>query len=812
MTHSMRALVLATPLLLAVGSAAPLRAQTAADTARARQMAEDRFGQGVTQEELLRQLRASGLSRSQVQMRLQQMGYDPGMADEYFDIMQGRAEQDPGARPDDELLGALRELGVQLRNPLEAVAIMDSLAVDSAMAAAERSRIFGKSLFARASTEFEPVLTGAVSADYPLGPGDEIYLILTGDVEATYPLTVTREGFLIIPEVGQVPVNGLTLQQLEDRLYTYLGRAFSGVQRGPQASTRFQVSLGQLRANHVFVIGEVERPSGYQVSPMARSFNALYRAGGPNEIGSFRRIAVRRDGRKVAEVDLYPYLLAGEAASDVRLQQGDMVFVPVAGPRVTMEGEVRRPGIFEIKEGEGLLDVLGFAGGVRPEAVLDRVQIDRILSPSQRLPGKDRALIDVDVVSLFQEEISIPLEDGDVITLFTVSEERRNRVMITGGVRRPGQYEWTAGMTLAGLVDRADGLTEGAYASRALVYRLQQDRTRRMLRAPLTGEAPRELALADRDSVVVLREDSLRLPRTVTIRGFVKKPGEYPMASGMTVRELILSAGGFAEGAHVGRAEVARPLDNLARANETAQLIQVPLTTGEGAYAPEDGIPEWRPEADEVVLVRGDRVYVRQAPNYTATRTVKVAGEVLAPGQYELDSRHTRISDVITRAGGVTAEAYAEGFSVIREGRPIAGDLTAALHDPEAGGNILLESGDSLHVPSFDRTVNVSGAVLLEAKVLYRDGRSLRAYIDRAGGFAEHADRDRIIVTYPNGERVVVDSFLLFKRDPPVQPGSSIYVAALSPEERQGIDWGSVITQTTAVVGTLATLLIALSR
>jgi polysaccharide biosynthesis/export protein len=805
---------------LTVAMPGPATAQvTPRDTADMRRMAEQRFGPGVTQDEVLRQLRASGMTRGQVQARLQQMGYDARLADQYFDAIEGRGALEPGRPPSEDLVGALGSMGIQLRSIPDTLALrLDSIYADSLLRAAERSRIFGKTLFARATAQFEPVLTGPVSRDYQLGPGDEVWLILTGDVERMYPLSVTREGFVVIPQVGQVPVSGLTLQQLEDRLYTHLGRAYSGVRRGPEATTHFQVTLGQLRASQVFVVGEVERPSGYHVSPMARVFNALYHAGGPNEAGSFRRIHVRRGGRTVGEVDLYPYLLAGEAAQDIQLQQGDMVFVPVAGPRVTVEGAVRRDGIYELKPGEGLRDVLGFAGGVRPDAVLQRVQIDRILPAWERTPGRDRTLLDIDVTALaMRDGGAVALEDGDIITLFTVSEERRNRVSVTGGVRRPGQYEWRAGMTLADLLDRADGLDEGAYTHRALVYRLQQDRSRAMLRASLEGPDPARLALADRDSVVVLREDSLRLPLTVSIHGFVREPGDYPLARDMSLRDLVLAAGGFAEGANVASAEVARPLDPLSRAERTAEVYQVPLAdpvgnSGHVSGGGADGVPQFRSESDEFVLLRGDRVYIRRGPGFEEARSVHITGEVMSPGLYELDSRQTRISDVIHRAGGVTGEAYLNGFSITREGMVVAGNLTDALRNPASTGNILLQAGDSLHVPRYDGTVNVTGAVLLDAKILFERRRSVLDYVERAGGFADNANRRGIVVTYPNGERRTVDRTFLFNRLPPVEPGSTIFVPALTPSEMQGVNWGEVIARSTAVMTAFATLYLALNR
>ncbi|MEX1183861.1 MAG: SLBB domain-containing protein [Gemmatimonadota bacterium] len=799
-------------LLSAVGLWTPalLSAQISQqDTAQLRRMAEQRLGTSVSQEELLRRLQASGMTRSQVQARLQQLGYDPRLADEYFDALDSGRELDPTGTPSEELVQGLRGIGVLLRSPLDTLGIMlDSIRADSAVRAAERSRIFGKTLFARATGQFEPVITGAVGPDYRIGPGDEIWLILTGDVEQSYPLDVTREGFLIIPQVGQVPVNGLTIEQLEDRLYTYLGRAYSGVRRGPDATTRFQVSLGQLRTSHVFVVGEVERPSGYQISPMGRVFNALYQAGGPNETGSFRRILVRRNGRVVGEVDLYPYLLAGEEAQDIRLEQGDMVFVPVAETRVTLEGEARRTGIYELKPGEGLRDALSFAGGVRPEAVLERVQIDRILPPHRREPGRDRELVDVDVSSLLMLDAPvIPLNDGDIITLFTVSEERRNRVAVTGGVRRPGQYEYRPGMTLADLVARADGLDEGAYTHRALVYRLEQDRSRTMLRASLEGAQPAALVLADRDSVVVLREDSLRLPSMVTIQGYVRDPGQYQLAANMSLRDLVLAAGGFAEGADPTAAEVARTVDPMSRTDQTAEVVQVPLAAD--AALPFDGVPRWQPEAGEFVLLRGDRVFIRRAPGYEEARTVAVTGQVLQPGRYELGTRQARISDVIQRAGGLTAEAYPDGFAIYRDGLIVAGNLTAALANPTAPGNILLLAGDSLHIPRYDATVNVTGAVLLQAKVLYDDDRSLGDYIDRAGGYAENADRNGVVVTYPNGERKVVRRTVWLRRVPTVEPGSTIFVPSQSESELEGVNWGEVIARSTAVISALATLYIA---
>lgn len=348
-----------------------------------------------------------------------------------------------------------------------------------------------------------------------------------------------------------------------------------------------------------------------------------------------------------------------------------------------------------------------------------------------------------------------------------------------------------------------------------------------MLRASLEGPDPARLVLADRDSVVVLREDSLRLPSMVTIHGYVREPGEYALAHDMTLRDLILAAGGFAEGANVELAEVARSLDPMSWGDRTATVTEVPLASPAGGddargdaprrdtardYATFDGVPRWRPEAEEFVLLRNDRVYVRRAPGFEEARTVVLTGQVLRPGHYELDFRYTRITDVVGRAGGLTAEAHPHGFAVFRDGVIVAGNLTDALRDPTSGGNILLQPGDSLHVPRYDATVRVTGAVLLESRVLYDRRSSMRDYIERAGGFADNANRRRVVVTYPSGERRVVRRTLVFTRMPTVEPGSTIFVPSLSAAEMEGVNWGEVISRSTAIMTAFATLYLALNR
>ncbi|MGH7476957.1 MAG: SLBB domain-containing protein [Longimicrobiales bacterium] len=815
------ALALVVGITAGAGSAS---AQIPQDTAELRRRASQQLGQDVSQAQIIERLRQSGMTRSQVRSRLQQLGYDPGLADPYFDALE-RGGEPPRGTVSSEFLGVLEQIGITTtglpgaRFPLDSVQLdsllVDTLAVDS-LAPGELP-IFGRSLFRRFSTEFEPVMVGPVGPNYQLGPGDEVVLILTGDVELAYTLTVTREGSIVIPDVGQVFVNGLTLAQLEDRLYQRLGQVYSGVRRGPEATTHFQASLGRLRANEVFVHGEVERPGAYQLSAVATAFTALYRARGPNESGSFRHIEVHRDGQVVAAIDLYDYLVRGDSRSDIRLEHGDRVFVPLAGPRVAAQGAVRRAAIYELKGDEGLPDLLRFAGGLQADAVVRRIQIDRVVPPDRRTRGIDRVLVDVPIEQLIADGEPVALFDGDQVHVFPVSEERRHRLVVTGEVRRPGLYEWSAGTTLWDVIDRAEGLDESAYTARAHIFRLDpHDDTRRLIQTPLltdaAGRPAVDVELADLDSIVVYSRRELRNEQFVNIDGFVKEPGTYTFAEGMSLEDLILAAGGFLHGAYVLEAEVARQPSPLVRSDTTAIVHRVALTDDRaGAGALDDAgngeVPVWTPDANDFRLRHGDRVYVRKAPGYEELKLVILNGEVGTPGTFVLATREERLTDLLQRAGGPTPEAYLPGLRLFREGRLLATDLERAFRDPDSRFNIVLEAGDSLYVPQYDPRVMVTGAVGFETAVLYEPGRSVSYYVNRAGGFAEAADRGRLSVAHQDGERHAVQSILGLRREPAVRPGSTIFVPA-KPEDERGFDWDSFLAR----LATIATLLIAVER
>src|SRR5213593_1870332 len=406
------------PLLLwLLGVAAPCMAQkpTLPPPSQAQGALQQAIQQNPGLADVIRQrLSQSGMTPDQVRARLQAAGYPPTLLDAYLGgATPGQAQPPPGLQE----VAAIQALGL----PTVAVQV-ESLPVDTGLvnaaaregARGRRSAVFGVDVFQRTTTQFLPLLSGPVPPDYKLGPGDDLVLILTGEIELAYTLQVTREGFILIPQVGQVFVSNLTLDQLRNVLYTRLGRVYSGVRRGAGGTVRFDISVANVRANQVYVVGEVAQPGAYQISSLGTVLTALYAAGGVTERAKLRGVEVQRSGKTIATLDLYDYLLSGDTRADVRLETGDVVFVPIHLSRVRMTGAVLRPAIYETKAGETLSDMIAAAGGFRPDAALERVKVQRFLPPETRGP-QTIALVTIDVPMTNGVAPRFALEDGDVV-------------------------------------------------------------------------------------------------------------------------------------------------------------------------------------------------------------------------------------------------------------------------------------------------------------------------------------------------------------------------------------------------------------
>jgi polysaccharide biosynthesis/export protein len=817
MTLRLRWLAFAASAVLLALSAAETSAQQRpvpqrADTSAMR--VDPRLMQrGSVDPDVLERLRASGLTRQQVRAELQRRGYDPSLADPYFDALERGGSGRPGSNLMDALVGAgmagdsaragRDSAGLNRWGDLDLLDIERLLGLTGpeSLASAEL-QVFGSAFFGRTMLLDDPAF-GPVEANYRLGPGDEVNVVLTGAVQDVYPLRISREGTLIVPDVGEIVANGLSIAGLEDLLRARFGAVHAS------GLTRVSVSLGRVRTIQVNVVGDVERPGPHQISAAGTLLSALYRAGGPSRTGSFREIEVRRGTTVVHRMDLYDYLLHGNSQADTRLQHGDVLFVPPVARRVRLEGAVRRPALYELREGDGLRDALRFAGGPEADAALQSVRIDRVVPPAQRTPGTDRIVLTVDAQRLLaSNEPDVMLYDGDRVHVHAVSDERRNSLVVSGEVRRPGVYGWAPGITLADVVEQAAGLTEAAFVERAHIFRLDPlTGERHLVPGPLAGDEARLTRLEDRDSVVVYNRDRLRDREFVTVGGLVRRPGRYPLFPGTTVQDIVLAAGGYADGAWQAEAYVGRPTlgDTVAA---SAHTYRVPIA----AHDPANGIA--RGDNVPFVLRHGDRVEIRRTPGYELPRTVVIAGEVTLPGAYVLESRDHRVSALLQSAGGFTGEARPDGVHVIRDGRTLAVDVTRALTGTGSASDLVLEDGDTIRVPRFDPTILVTGAIVHDStRVLYRPGMSVNDVVREAGGFARDADRRRLTVTYQNGVRRAVQNLpLLPDRRPHAEPGSTIYVPELPPGARDGINWGTLISQLVGAAGAVATILIAVNR
>jgi len=823
-----------------------------------------------TQPELVQELRQrlmqSGLTPDQVRSRLRAAGYPEEMLDDY---LQG-ADTTRMAQIGPRTLDAVRALGVLSDQAADSLAIIDSTRVvsdsmrallDSMKLARSDSlradsladsiavlrgaglKLFGIETFRRTSTKFQPVQAGPVDENYRLGPGDVLVLILTGDVERAQTLEVTREGFVVIPQVGQLYVANLTLGQVQDQLYSRLGRVYSGVRRGPNATTRFQLSIARLRNIQVFVTGDVVRPGAYQMSSAGTVLTALYAAGGPTSNGSFRHVEIRRGRALVDSLDLYEYLLHGSNPTDIRLQSGDVVFVPVHGGFASVTGKVIRPAIYELRPNETLRDAIEFAGGFQPSAGQARVTIHRILPPDARGAG-GRARV---VVAVGADQFSggaapaVPMAPGDSITVHAVPDRQRGYVTVRGNVWVEGEVGFAPGMKLSDAIRLAGGPRPDVYLPRILVTRMREDSTFVQLRsafADSTGRLREDLTLEDEDEIRVFSRTTFRPERYVAVVGAVRRPGRVPYSEGMTMRDVILLADGLTQDAQL-QAEIARlPEDRPPGA--LAQTVRVPLDStflfarrgGAGAGSDGEGAPGDTP------LQPYDNVLVLRQGEWALQRTVSLTGQVKSPGRYSLRSKTERLSDLIERAGGLTEQAYAGGIRFYRayDGTQPTGtdrlqpvlasrrarrdslgrampervgiDLARVLEDPGFRDNLILAGGDSIHIPEFDPIVLVQGAVNSPGPVAYTPGKNLDWYVNAAGGYTQSADNRHPYVTQPNGERAGVKrKAVLADNVPKPDPGAVVFVPTRTVDQAPSNVTG-ILATAAQLLGALVTIIV----
>lgn len=620
---------------------------------------------------------------------------------------------------------------------------------------------FGMELFS-GPQDANPPADVSASDDYQLGPGDHLVVYVWGRAEKEYQLTVDREGKVFIPTAGELLAWGLTLNQFEQKAQRLLSTVYSDFE--------LNVSLGKIRSMRIYVTGEVKNPGAYTVSSLTSLFNAIYIAGGPNERGSMRDIQLVRAGEPVANVDLYRLLLAGDNSTDLRLRTGDVVFVPVAGPRVAIRGEIKRPAIYELSGSQSARDLLGLAGRPTAQAYLDRVMLERI-SGNGEWEVRDLDLSSTDST----DTASIVLKDGDRLTIFSIFQAKKNMVAVFGHVKHPGYFERNERTRVSDIVKRAQLQPYDVYYPRADLFRRYADRRVEVLPVDLDaiikGDTTADVALTDHDSLHIYSLMDVDRERFVYIEGEIKRPGAYPLYDNMTVADLIFLSGSFRRGANPERAEIAR-VDSTGEIS----LVYLNLTN---------------PLDLKMTLHEDDQLYVRQIPQWEIRRMVNLAGEVRYPGRYTLADRSETLWELVQRAGGFTEMAFPKGIVLQRQSisnnlaqlnvtelidrtTPVVEDSLgnktqdeAFVYDTELlnriiidvdkivetngrQGDVVLEPGDRIFVPSQPSGVSLMGAVAANGTIKYLPGKRIDYYIKRAGNYTRQADKDgtRLIRTW----------------------------------------------------------------
>ncbi|WP_375443775.1 SLBB domain-containing protein [uncultured Fibrella sp.] len=709
-------------------------------------------------QEFYRRAQSSGLSEIQIEQAAMSQGYtldDIAKMRRRLTQIRGKAPRTYQSSGDTDT-SIIRSLpnGLSRRR-------MDSLSLPRTDSTSMRSRVFGASLFQNASLSFEPDIRIATPRNYVVGPDDELLLDIYGASADNFKLRVTPEGTVKIPNLPPVIVSGLTVEQAEQRLIARLRQGgFQGL--GTAGSgTYATASVGKIRSIRVTLVGEVVRPGTYTISSLGSAFNALYLSGGPNpETGSFRKIQVIRGNRVIRTIDLYDFLLRADQRDNIRLQDQDVIRVAEYQTRVDVQGEVRRPYLFELLPGETFQTLLAFAGGFNEEAYTASVSVRRNTARERK------------VISLTPDEFAqFAPQRGDRYMIGRILDRYENRVQIAGAVMRPGDYALNNGISTVGeLIRRADGLRKDAFTTRGTIFREKENTDLELIPFDvaklLSGEVT-DIPLLRQDSVVIQSIRNLREAYYVSIEGAVNKPSKFAYTDNMTVSDLITLSGGFQEGATANRLEIARRIrsDSTTEQNNT-EIYRFSL----------DRSLRLNEDDARFLLQPFDIVYVRTQPYYGNQQQVVVTGEVMHSGTYAILNQTERISDLISRAGGLKPDAYLSGSQLKRKGQIVGTDIRVVVENPDSEGNLLLQDRDTLFIPRRSDVVSIQGAVLNPSTVSYEEGMSLRDYISLSGGYTENARVGRSYVIYPNGRKDRTKQFLGVKRYPDIQPGSTVVV------------------------------------
>lgn len=686
-------------------------------------------------------------------------------------------------------------------------------------------KIFGHDMFTNKNLSFEPSGNIATPVNYRLGPGDEVIIDIWGASENTIRQTISPEGTIHVSGLGPLHLNGMTVKDANSYLQREFAKIYASI-LGKQPNSQIKLTLGDIRSIQINIMGEVAIPGTYTLSSFSSVFHALYRAGGVNKIGSLRSIKVIRAGRTIADLDVYDFIMKGKMRDDVRLQEGDVIIVNPYQSLVQILGKVKRPMYYEMKSSETVSTILKYSGGFTGDAYKKSVRIIR-------KSGREYQVYNVDEMdySVFR------LEDGDQITADSVLNRFENRVEIRGAIFRPGMYQIDGTVnTVKQLIKKAEGLRGDAYLPRVIIDREHEDLSHENIAIDMEGVMNGTIAdipLKKNDVVYVPSINELKEEETISIYGEVANPGTFLYSRNMSIKDLIVHAGGLLESASTVRLEVARRIkdpESTSFNRTVGKTFTVDIKNGLTI------------DGEAFTLQPFDAVYIRQSPAYRKQQNVSINGEVLFGGQYAMQKKTERLSDLVKKAGGVTPDAYVKGSRLIRKmneeelrrqrdalrmaeistGKDsidikklnitdtytVGIDLEKALAAPNSDYDLVLREGDQLFIPEYVNTVRISGAVMYPNTVSYKPKESLRYYINQAGGYGNRAKKSKAYVIYMNG----TVSRLNAGNRKDIEPGCEIIVPDKEQKNKMSTAEVLGIGTTTASIATMIASMVNLFK
>lgn len=671
-------------------------------------------------------------------------------------------------------------------------------------------RVFGRDIFNKQNLSFEPAMNVSTPQSYVVGPGDKVNLDIYGGSQKSQQLVVSPDGVIVVEGYGPIHIGGLSVAQANSKLKNELGQRYK--------SSSIRMTVGQTRTVQVNVMGEVAAPGSYPLSAFATVFNAIYMAGGVNGVGTLRNIKVFRGGKLLSTVDVYDYILNGKQAGNVHLQDNDVIIVGPYECIVDIQGLVKRPMAYEMKPGESIATLLKYSGGFANKAYTKSVRVHR--TSGERYSAYNIKEFD------FSE---FHLADGDSIIVDSIQGRYENTVEVQGAVFHPGMYDLGTNPTIRTIIENAGGITEDAFKARAVLHRMKDDRTKRIISIDLDGimaGTAADFTLENEDVLYIPFRQEAMSQRTLTIWGEVQFPGTYEYADDMTIEDFILQAGGPTDAASTARVDVSRRITDPSATSSDKTIAQTFSFSIKSGFVV-DGDRSF-------TLQPYDEVYVRKSPGYQPQRNIQVVGEVLFEGIYSLPTKNLRLSEAIKAAGGVTDEAYVRGARVERILNPderfrveqlmrmarqqtgqgldttqvtrtdsiyyVGINLDKALANPGSDYDIILREGDRLVVPEYTGTVKINGNVMYPNTVAYSEGKSYKWYVNQAGGFGNRAKKSRTYILYQNG------TVSRAKGGTKIEPGCEIIVPSKTKSTTETI---SQIGSLSTTMATIVTLLVS---